>query len=341
MIKNDYLPVLLAFCEGELTSRARSMGVRVYVLETRFRMRYPFRFFQALSEINNIINEVRPDLVHSTMPYSHLIVGLIRRFFGLKIREVWFQHGPVGGSLDRIASIFWTDCLFVNSHYTKEGHLETSWKRFGSIELIPLAVTEEGFESMPRKGALKNIGFAGRICPWKGVHLLVEAVDELSRSDIDLYTQLQFHICGRAMTAKDQAYEVELKENVQRLGLQDKITFHGFRADMQQFYREMDLLIHSSTIPEPFGLVVGEAMASNLLVLSSARGGVRELISEGLTAFCFDGSSVDLAQKIGEICTLNESKLAKIRENARTKVQESYSLKAMTDKIEACYQSLF
>ncbi len=324
-----------------MTSRARSMGVRVYVLETRFRMRSPLRFFKALREIKNIIKEVKPDLIHSTMPYSHLIVGLMRRLFGLKIREVWFQHGPVGGALDRIASLFWTDCLLVNSHYTKESHLETSWKRFGSVELIPLAVTEESFESLPRKGELKNIGHAGRICPWKGVHLLIEAVDELRRSDSALYAQLQFHICGRSMTADDQSYEKELKETVQRLGLRDKVTFHGFRADMHQFYREMDLLIHSSTIPEPFGLVVGEAMASNLLVLSSARGGVRELIDEGQTAFCFDGSSVDLALRIGEICTLNESQLAMIRENARTKVQESYSLKAMTDKIEACYQSLF
>ncbi len=290
--------------------------------------------------MRSLIKDIRPDIIHSTMPYSHILLGLLRTFFGVRSHEVWFQHGPVGGMLDRIASVFWTDCLLVNSEFTKTEHLKSGLHRFHRIQSIPLCVTEGAREWEREERGVTHIGFAGRICSWKGVHVLIEAANILRESRDPNFKKIHFHICGSAMSSSDQIYEESLHLQVEKYGLEGSVTFHGFMPNVVDFYEKMDLLVHPSIIPEPFGLVVGEAMASNLLVLSSARGGVRELIHEGSTAFSFDGTSGDLALKISEICQSDASVLQEIRERAKDLVTTKHSLEAMISKIEDCYQNL-
>lgn len=269
------------------------------------------------------------------------MVGVMKLIFGKKIPEVWFQHGPVGGRLDRIASYFKTDILFVNSEFTKVEHLKSSRHNFNALEYIPLSVYEKDLTPEYPKGSIRKLGFAGRICPWKGIHLIIEAAALLREDSPEIFKKFEISICGRAMTETDRLYEAKLKAQVERFGLENQIHFLGFHAKVEEFYRSIDLLLHTSTIPEPFGLVVGEAMAQKLLVLSAGEGGVSDLLKDGQTGFQFDGTAAGLAQKLLEVDAKSESELNTLRESAYQLVRMNHSLEAMTSKIEGCYQNLF
>jgi glycosyltransferase involved in cell wall biosynthesis len=68
----------------------------------------------------------------------------------------------------------------------------------------------------------------------------------------------------------------------ERLGLRDKVTFHGAVNDMPAFYRSIDLLLHAP-ITEAFGLVALEAPAHGCLVVAPRVDGLVEAVADAVT----------------------------------------------------------
>ena len=58
------------------------------------------------------------------------------------------------------------------------------------------------------------------------------------------------------------------------------MTFAGFRDDVFAALAELDVLVHASTLPEPFGQVVIEGMAAGLPVVAAAAGGPLEIVTD-------------------------------------------------------------
>ena len=58
--------------------------------------------------------------------------------------------------------------------------------------------------------------------------------------------------------------------------------FRGFREDVWGELRDLDVLVHCSVMPEPFGQVVLEGMAAGVPVVASAAGGPAELVTSGV-----------------------------------------------------------
>ena len=65
------------------------------------------------------------------------------------------------------------------------------------------------------------------------------------------------------------------------LGLQARVGFTGLVDDMPAAYRALDIVVHASTRPEPFGLVIVEAMACGRAVVVAPTGGAAELFVDG------------------------------------------------------------
>jgi glycosyltransferase involved in cell wall biosynthesis len=66
-----------------------------------------------------------------------------------------------------------------------------------------------------------------------------------------------------------------------QLGIGDRIGFTGFLADPATAMRALDIVVHASTQPEPFGLAIVESMACNRAVVASNAGGAAEIIALG------------------------------------------------------------
>ena len=78
-------------------------------------------------------------------------------------------------------------------------------------------------------------------------------------------------------TAGSQVAIDELRERAQSLGLGSRVGFTGFISDSSSAMRSLDIVVHASTDPEPFGLVIAEAMACGKAVVASRAGGAIEL----------------------------------------------------------------
>jgi glycosyltransferase involved in cell wall biosynthesis len=115
----------------------------------------------------------------------------------------------------------------------------------------------------------------GRLSPWKGQDVALAALRALP-PDCHLW------IVGAALFG-EQAYEAELRAAAASLGVADRVCFLGFRDDVPALMKAADVVVHASTLPEPFGRVAVEGMLAVRPVVATAAGGIGEIITDGRT----------------------------------------------------------
>ncbi|MGI4862017.1 MAG: glycosyltransferase family 4 protein [Janthinobacterium lividum] len=140
---------------------------------------------------------------------------------------------------------------------------------FDRVANEPIALLRERFQ-LPRDAFL--VGCFSRLAPWKGQHVLLEAIAR----DVDTHAVL---VGAPFFGSEDYAQELRLQ--VKRLGIEGRVHFMGFQADIPCMMRAMDVIAHTSTAPEPFGRVIVEGMLAGKPVIGSKAGGVTEIIDDG------------------------------------------------------------
>ena len=160
---------------GLLEERWKGMGAKVLQVP-RFRFRYLSSLLKSQWEFRKILKDYKIDLVHSTMAYGHLFAGPIA--WSMNIPEIWFQHGPVGKTLDRWAAFVPTKNILCNSQFT-EGQQQALAKAKSSVVYGPVEIPTMGLERLQktqndfRKKYLIGIDkflciHVARLDPWKG-----------------------------------------------------------------------------------------------------------------------------------------------------------------------------
>jgi glycosyltransferase involved in cell wall biosynthesis len=133
------------------------------------------------------------------------------------------------------------------------------------------------------------IGIVGRLAPWKGQDVFLRAFAQA------FPTGGHAVVVGSAMFG-EQAYERTLHDLVRTLGIEGRVEFVGFREDVAAELRKLDVFVHASVIPEPFGQVIIEAMSAGLPVIASGAGGPLEIITDEVDGmFHKPGDADDLA----------------------------------------------
>lgn len=127
----------------------------------------------------------------------------------------------------------------------------------------------------PSDGPLR-VGIVGRIVRWKGQHVFLDAFARAFPEG-----DSRAVLVGSALLG-DDAYEPELRAQAGRLGIAHRVDFRGFRADVPAELARLDIAVHASVIPEPFGQVVTEAMAAGVAVVAAAAGGPALIITHGV-----------------------------------------------------------
>lgn len=116
----------------------------------------------------------------------------------------------------------------------------------------------------------------GHLRPWKGQRVAIGAAQRLAP---ELRARLRILIAGAA--PRDGAHYVRaLEDEIKAASLGACVRLLGPRSDIFDLMRAADVVLHASTRPEPFGLVVLEAMALGRPVLASALGGPAEILDQ-------------------------------------------------------------
>jgi glycosyltransferase involved in cell wall biosynthesis len=137
----------------------------------------------------------------------------------------------------------------------------------------------------------------------------------------------------------DPAYAESLKSLAQELGLGQRVRFLGSRADVPDILRASDVFVLSSDY-EGNPLSVLEAMAAGLPVISTAVGGVPELVQHGATGLLVPaGDACSLAEAIAQL-GCDPARRAAMGNTARQTARERFDVRVMSLAYATLYQQL-
>ncbi len=179
------------------------------------------------------------------------------------------------------------------------------------------------------------IGLVGRIAPWKGQHIFLEAASRVRAR----FPEARFMIVGAPLFGEHD-YEQRVHQQCAELGLDEVVEFTGHRNDVPDLISQFTILVHASTVPEPFGQVVLEGMVAGKPVVATRGGGVPEIVVDGETGILVPmGDSTAMAEAI--IRLLGDPERAQaMGEAGRQRALTEFTIDKTARQIEAVYDQI-
>lgn len=146
-----------------------------------------------------------------------------------------------------------------------------------------------------------RIGILATLARWKGHQTFLRSLSLVSPQ-----LPIRAYVISGALyrTNGSQHSLSELKTLVHQLGLEARVGFTGFLEEPDGAMRALDIIVHASTQPEPFGLVIAEAMACGRAVVVSEAGGATELFETDVNALGHPpGDASRLAERLTLLAT--------------------------------------
>jgi glycosyltransferase involved in cell wall biosynthesis len=182
-----------------------------------------------------------------------------------------------------------------------------------------------------------RVGMLATFARWKGHEIFLRALALISPE-----IPLRGYIVGDALYQTDGSqYSVaELKTLAGELGISDRVGFTGFVDQPASAMRSLDIVVHASTEPEPFGLVIVEAMACARGVIVSDAGGASELFENNVTALGHTpGDAAQLAERITQLAT-DPHLRARLGTAGRATVEECFNRARLMKELIPIYESV-
>jgi glycosyltransferase involved in cell wall biosynthesis len=314
---------LLTCADGPLLDRARDAGARAEVLalppvlagagDSRLYGRGSgARLWRAVHDglwggpaalryagrLGRAVRDLAPDVIHSNGIKTHLLTRLAR--VGA-VPVVWHLHDFYGSRPMAARLLRWAGRRAAAGVAVSAAVAADLRQLLPAlpVRVIPNAIDAAAFAPGPGNGAhldalaglpaagpeVVRVGLVATYARWKGQDVFLDAAARLRNAAPD--RPLRFYVVGGPIyqSAGSQFSERELRALADRLGLGTAVGFVGFQDDAVPVYRALDLVIHASTRPEPFGLTIAEGMACGRAVIVAAAGGAAELFCHGRDAW--------------------------------------------------------
>jgi glycosyltransferase involved in cell wall biosynthesis len=182
------------------------------------------------------------------------------------------------------------------------------------------------------------VGIAGRLDVWKGVDVFLDALAQVVTAE----PTVRGVVVGGPVIGLE-AYAVSLKARAAARGLDRRIRWTDWQygpADMPDVHRAIDVLVLASTEPEPFGLVVVEAMATATPVVATAHGGPCEIVVPGVTGLLVPpGDAEALAAAIRSLI-VDPARTKAMGTAGRARAVEQYSSAAYLAGVHRVYEAI-
>ena len=288
---------------------------------------------QRVWRLSRRLRALAPDVVHTHNPQAHLHGAWAARLAGVPA-VVHTKHGrdhvarPVLAVLGRVATA-WTDGFVAVSDDAAQVARDQEHVPPGKLMVVRNGVDLGQFGAVARQPALPRgrLVTVGRLDPIKDQATMLRAV----RMAADRIPGLRLDIVGDGPSRQD------LEALRAALGLDGRVTFLGYHADVAPLLSAADAFVLSS-ISEGVSIALLEAMASGLPAIATDVGGNREVIVDGVTGVLTPaGSAEALAEAIVRLES-DPAVLERMGLASRRRVEEEFNLHRVVARYEALYR---
>jgi glycosyltransferase involved in cell wall biosynthesis len=164
------------------------------------------------------------------------------------------------------------------------------------------------------------IGVFSRLAPWKGQHVVLQALARLPG--------VRCILAGDALFG-EHAYARTLHELTRDLGIADRVQFLGQRSDVPRLMQACDAVIHPSVDPEPFGRTLIEAMLMRVPLIASDTGAPSEILEGGAAGTLVPPGDVSALVAAVAAVLANPLESAAQLDRAETRAQSQYGVVSM------------
>jgi glycosyltransferase involved in cell wall biosynthesis len=309
--------------------------------------RFSFEVLVGVRQLVRLIHKRNIVLVHTntnTILASPLAARLTRVPHVWSIHELMVEPATVRSALHYMIPRFSTRVVTV-SQAVRDHMLKDAAKfadRFtfvrGAIDVEPF-LTAKGRARVRAEWGVREgevlIGMAGRVTRWKGQSIFVQAAKRIA----ERHPQAKFAAVGGVFDT-EKFYMDRFRKEVHDAGLDNNLTVNDFRADMPDVFAAFDIFVLPSILPEPFGLVVIEAMASGKPVVATAPGGPSETVVDGETGFLVPPSDASAIAKALEVLLADPQKRISMGDAGRRRAREVFALPRYVAEFEELYDSV-
>ena len=238
----------------------------------------------------------RPDVIHVSGSQDHWLAGVTGAFMRHPVCVVRTRHNTyvVKDHLpNRILNQAWTDYQIVVCDVVRRDLVRQ--KAFDATRMCSIhnGVDGEAYRPDPdARAALRKefgytddhvvLGMVARLVKAKGHTFLLRAVAALREKHPNL----------KILALGQGALERPLREEAAQLGIEDRITWAGFRDDMAQCVQAIDIGVQPSIDCDTSSFSLKEQMAAEKPVIASDYGGLTEIVTEGKEGFIIPAGSV-------------------------------------------------
>lgn len=277
------------------------------------------------ARLGQALRAADPDVIHTNGMKAH-VLGTLAAPRGVPV--VWHMHDfctarPVMARLLRLVARRRPGGVRVVgvSHAVAADVAQVLGSRV-PVETVYNAVDLARFAPGPGNGAWLDaeaglppappgtvrVGLVATYATWKGHDVFLEAAARVDRA-----LPARFYVVGGPLyrTGGSQCAPGALRARAEGLGLSGVVGFVPHQKAPEAVFRALDVVVHASTRPEPFGRVIVEAMACGRAVIAARAGGAAELFDEGVTALgCSPGVPDALAAAVSRLVAAPELRCA-------------------------------
>ena len=257
--------------EGVLASEARAEGIPVTCFD-----KPAGKSVRTVLQIARALIRDRIDILHTHNPSAHYY-GAPAAYLA-RIPVVNTRHSPISSRGQKhkernfkLLLPITDQVVFVSSDaLVKVERQWQGWQASTSVIRNGIPVARfSGHPNRPRLGGKFTFGAVGRLVPVKRYDLLIDAFQIVQKSAPDSHLR----IVGDGPLAET------LHRRVVEAGLKEAVTIEARRLDIERVFHEFDAFVVSSA-SEGLPMVVLEAMASGLPIVSTRVGGIAEIVEE-------------------------------------------------------------
>lgn len=279
-------------------------------------------------------------LVHTHGVAAQLHGGLAARRCGLPaiyhVHDLFEPRWSADGALQRLA-------LRVPAERTIAISASVAASIRGRVPAARLHTVVDGVPreivepvARPHDLASPLVVWCGRLQRWKGAHAFIAAAAAVHAR----HPEARFAVVGGTLFGLEPDHAERLRRQAADLDMAHAMTFAGHVADARPWLRAADLVVHCSERPEPFGLVMAEAMMQQRAVVAFRQGGAAEIVLDGQTGLLVAPGDVDaLADAVASLLA-DPSRRRAMGDIGRERALRYFDADAMTAGVAAVYDRI-